>query len=101
MGLLFQQVDNMPIVSALLEDCPAVYKYKVSPNGVNNSWLIKQPKNKILIIYIKAVFYNLEWSIFNPIYRMLMHRGLKKQGYKGVFEPLKRLEVIRLLLKEE
>jgi hypothetical protein len=89
----------MPLIAALLYDCPEVHKYKVSPNGVNYSWLIPQPNGKILLIYIRPIFYVAEWGLFNPLFRWLMHRGLKKQGYNKIFEPVNRVELVKRLLK--
>ena len=90
----------MPIAALLLDDCPEVYNYKQSPNGDNNSWIIKQPDNKVIIVVVYPIMYIFEWGWANGIYRWFMKKGLKKAGYTKDLVPLNRIDLIKLLINE-
>lgn len=90
----------MPIAALLVDDVKELKKYKQSPNGENNSWLIPCEKKQALIIIVYPIMYVFEWQIFNGLYRMMMKRGLKKAGYTGEFRTVNRMELVRMLLAE-
>ena len=90
----------MPIASLLLDDCNEVHNYV---NGLQKklrpieSYLVKQPDGKVVAIALCPVFYVFEWAIFNPLFRWVMGKGLKKAGYRCSMIPVNRLELVRLL----
>lgn len=93
---------KMPIASLILDDCKEVLEYK---EGLEykifpmECYLIKQPENKVLLIVVMPIFYVLEWAIFNPVFRWVMCKGLKRLKYKGLVRPISRIEVVRILLE--
>jgi hypothetical protein len=95
----------MPIASLLLVDCKEVRDYK---EGLESKaipmecCLIPQPNGEVLLVVIWTILYIFEWSIFNPLFRWMMKKGLKKAKYdmNMSIKTINRLELVRILLKK-
>jgi hypothetical protein len=91
----------VPLLAILLDNVPEVRKYKVTENGVNGIWLLPQGGAKLLMVVIRPVLYVFEWSWANPLYRFMIKRGLKKQGYQitnDSFIKINRMEIVQRLI---
>lgn len=96
----------MPIASLIVDDCEAVKEYaeKVKRGFLDISVYhekVECEDGKVLLVAIQPIFYVLEWAVFNPLFRVVMRRGLRKAGYEGSVNPVNRIELVRILIKNK
>jgi len=92
----------MPIASLIVDYCEEVeeYIYKIKEGYLDfECYLIPQKDRKALLIVVCPIFYIFEWAIFNPLFRWIMSKGLRRSGYKLSFISINRMELISIIVE--
>jgi hypothetical protein len=93
----------MPIVAVAVDKCKIVEDYKNSLDKKlipMDSYLIQYKPNQYILLVIYPILSIFELRMFNPIFRSMLKRGLKKCAYFDTFTtfyPVKTLELIKVL----